>query len=371
MEGDPTPGAYCNNLSRIAAVGSTGMLDLGDKTASTSDGKHYSDLILGSGYWGQQNKLPIGYISALGMGLDCDPQKTWGVVGLLHLFQKTNKLLFFSPQRVGLTREEKEKLILGLKDEFAHHGFTLFWSDKWAAAVVSLDRKISVTSTPLEVLEGQSFFDCLPSGDGASTIISLVTTGQMLLARDEVNKQREKNNLLPLNTPWIWGVDQGNKRVADRYPKTVNGGLWSSDVLVAGLGCLAGLQTACIDENTGMDSKTIEQVADVGLQKDAIIHFKTPAQLARLGMLPERQARLEQIDKQFLNPLFAQIAKAGGKITVTTSAKLDKEGKSVASSVPWVTAQGDSLLRKKRFWNRQSLDSGAVMSLDKFSCEWV
>ncbi|MBF0446013.1 MAG: hypothetical protein HQL68_10530, partial [Magnetococcales bacterium] len=129
-------------------------------------------------------------------------------------------------------------------------------------------------------------------------------------------------------------------------------------------------QTICIDEKKAVDSKTIEQIVTVGLKQNAVIHFQTPAQLARLGMLPQRQVRLEKIDKQFLTPLAEKLAGAGGKITVTTSAKLDKEGIPVAGSVPWLAAQGVDLLRKKRFWHRQSLDRGVEMPIEKFSCEW-
>jgi hypothetical protein len=371
MEGDPATGAYCNNLTRMAAVGSSGRVDLGKLASYPHEGVVYSDLLLGPDVWDSDKKLPLGYLAALGVGLDPDPKKTWALVGLLHLFQKTNKLLFFSPQRVGLTRSEKKQLILGLKDEFTHHGFAVNWSEEWATAVISVDRDVSVTSAPLAVLEGQSFFDCLPKGADANTIISLVTTGQMLLARDKVNKQREKNNLLALNTPWIWGVGRSDSKVTDTYPKTDKGGLWSSDAVVAGLGRLAGLESATIDENSGVDAKTIEQIVSAGSKGVAVIHFQTPAQLARLGMLPERKARLEQIDKQFLTPLATKLAGAGGKLTLTTCAKLDKEGKPVAGSVPWVGVQGDELLRKKRFWHRQSMDTGVEMPIDKFSCEWV
>ncbi|MBF0384033.1 MAG: hypothetical protein HQL69_23710 [Magnetococcales bacterium] len=369
MEGDPATGAYCKNVTRLAAVASTGRVDLAQKAASPDEGVVYSDLLLGPDYWGESQKLPLGYLAALGMGLQPDPQKSWGVVGLLHLFQKTNKLLFFSPERVGLGVEEKEQLILGLQDEFAHHGFTIHWVKEWATAVVSADGNFEVSSLPLATLEGQSFFDCLPQGKDANSLVSLVTTGQMLLARDAINNKRKKKELLPLNTPWLWGVGRCKNNIAQKVTDTNRGCLWSSDAIVAGLGRLAGLQTACIDEKNGVDSATIAKIANFSQSGLAVIHFQTPTKFARLGMLEQRQSRLQQIDEHFITPLVEKLAGVGEKLTITTSATLDKEGQPVAGFVPWVAAHGEKLIQKKRFWHRNSIDSGAEMEIEQFNGE--
>jgi hypothetical protein len=372
VEGDPSPGAYCHDLNRLAAVGSCGQVDFGPELVSPELGNVYSDILLGLDVWGTKKTLPLGCISAYGMGLDFDLNlnRTWAALGLLHLFPKANKLLFLSPSRVGLSSGEKKQLILGLEEEFNHQGWTIHWSDMWEAAVASVDGELDVISYPLDILEGQSFFDCLPKGSDANTLISLVTTGQMLLAREPLNKEREKNRLLPLNTPWIWGVGRGDGLMEKMLSVAKNGVLWSSDSVVAGLGRLAGFEANFLDEKNGLDPSKLKQIAQVGIESSAVIHFKTPALLARLGMLPERQARLERIDRQFIAPLAKELAGAGGKLVVTTPVGLDKEGLPVVGSVPWVSAQSGELTAKKRFWQRKTMGNGVSMVVNQFRSEW-
>ncbi|MBF0358566.1 MAG: hypothetical protein HQL70_08145 [Magnetococcales bacterium] len=370
MEGDPSPGAYCHDLNRMAAVGHCGSVDFGPGSAFPEQGNVYSDILLGVDVWGVNKTLPLGFISAYGMGLDPDLSRTWAALGLLHLFPKANKLLFLSPYRVGLSSREKKQLILGLQEEFNHQGWTVHWSDEWGAAVVSVDDDLDVVSSPLDVLEGQSFFDCLPQGSDANNLLSLVTTGQMLLAREPLNKEREKKRLLPLNTPWLWGVARGGDQMENMLSVAESGTLWSSDSVVAGLGRLAGFVSSFLDEKNGLDVSELKKITQCGVDGNAVIHFKTPAMLARLGLLPERQARLEQIDKQFIAPLAKEMAGLGGKMVVVTPVALDKEGLPVVGSVPWVSAQDRELTAKKRFWQRKAMGSGEPIEVKLFRSEW-
>jgi hypothetical protein len=371
MEGDSSPWSYCPDIIRLAAVGSGGILDLGPESACPEQGLVYRDILLEGRGGLPEKELPLGCLSALGLGINPDPQKNWASVALVHLFQKTNKLLFLSPERVGLTVDEKMRLLSGLEEEFNHQGWELHCSKEWGSAVISADNELSASCAPISILEGESFFSSLPQGADANNLLSLVTTGQMILARDPVNQQREKQQLLPLNSPWIWGLSKGNERLSSQLKAATQGRIWSSDSMVAGLGRLAGFAPAPLDEKNGLDSEWIEQVAQVASKAIAVVHFQTPAQLARMGMLEERQARLQQIDRQFITPLAARLSGEGGGLFVTTPAQLGKEGKPVIGAVPWLAARGRELVRKKRFWHRKTLGNGPSITANLFRKEWA
>ena len=370
MAGDPAGAVYCPEIGRMAAVGRGGSMDLGQDASHPERGLLHLDLLLGRETLpAALKKLPLGYLGALGMGFEPDPEKTWAALGLLHLFQKTNKLLFLSPERVGLQPAEKKALIACLQEELQHQGWNLHWSDVWGGAVISSEQELLVDSAHIGILEGESFFEQLPQGLNANTMLALITTGQMLLVRDKTNLEREKKQLLPLNSPWLWGVGRGDTQQFAKLGDLNRGNIWSKDAVVAGLGRMAGLQPEYLDEQHGFTEELIEKATQVSAQgKRVVLHLQSPAQLARMGMLEARQERLTQIDRQLIAPLASRLAEQGGKVVITTTTLLDAEGKSTTGVVPWLVAEGAALERKKnfwRFWQKRALGEGERITVKK------
>ncbi|MBF0455705.1 MAG: hypothetical protein HQL72_12920 [Magnetococcales bacterium] len=371
MEGDTAPGIFTPDVVRMAAVGQSGVLDLGTDSAHPERGDIYRNLLLGQDEAETPAALPLGYLSALGFGLDPDPKKSWASLGLMHLFQKANKLLFLPPDRVGLSVEEKRGLIEALKSEFAQQGWLVHYSEAWGKAVISSEQTLSARATAPSLLEGASFHDFLPQGEDASQLLSLVTTGQMLLAREPLNRQREAEQRLPLNTPWVWGVGTGEEYRCPPLSVGRTGCAWSGDPVVAGLARLSGLHPNHLDEQQGIQLAWVEEVAEVALRERAVVHFQAPARLARLGLLPERQALLEEINHRFLSPLSERLAQGGGQLTLGTPARLNKVGQPIIAPVPWLSIRGEAMRGKQRFWHRKKLGEGEPITVTQFCEEWT
>ncbi len=369
MASDPSPAAFCPQVTRLAAVGKRGLWEPGPDSVNPERGLTHGAILCGDGDGWLSGELPLGYLAALGMGLSPDEKKSWAVLELMHLFQKTNKLLFFSPERVGLTQEEKKSLLLELEDEFCHQEFQMHWSDEWGSAVISTARDLSAQCLPAAVLDGESFFESMPVGDDANELLALITTGQMLLARAEVNRAREKRRDLPLNTPWVWGLGRGfgnlpgNDGVVSKQGRAL-----SSDPVFAGLARLAGFAPGFFDEGTEPESDLMEHLLSSG---NGVIHFRTPALLARLGLVDERRQRLQEIDSRFIAPLAARLGADGGKLLITTPARLNELGRPETAAVPWLVAQGSELRRKKRFWHNRKLAAGPSIAVGDLHREWT
>ncbi|MBF0448755.1 MAG: hypothetical protein HQL67_11185 [Magnetococcales bacterium] len=372
MDGDPSLDSSLPELARLVAVGQGGTVLFGEDSATPESGQVFRQLLLGTKRSESLPPLGLGYLSALGMGLNPSPGKTWACLELMHLFQKTNKLLFFPPERVGLSPTEKCGLLQCLKAEFQEQGWSLHWSEDYHEAVLSSSAPCQAEVPSCAILDGESFSDFLPRGPDANRLLALVTTGQMLLSREPINQQRIQQQKLPLNTPWIWGLAPGEPNLD--IPVVVSDGrkqVWSSNPIFSGLARLAGFGPHWFDELDLMNQSEMARWLDVAKNGCGVIHFNRPAHLARLGLLSERQEILRQIDQRVLAPLAAQMAEAGGPLIVTCSAVLDSMGKPLAGPVPWLRVAGKGLRAKKRFWHRRTLSDGQPFSVSQFRREWM
>ncbi|MBF0446647.1 MAG: hypothetical protein HQL67_00455 [Magnetococcales bacterium] len=372
MDGDPPLESSMPELARLVAVGQGGTVSFGNDSSTPESGQVYRQLLLGPERSKSLPLLGLGYLSALGLGLNPDPGRTWACLELMHLFQKTNKLLFFPPERVGLSPTEKSGLLRCLEAEFQAQGWSLHWSEDYGEAVLSSSTPCQAEVASCTLLDGGSFYDFLPRGIDANRLLALVTTGQMLLSQEPINRQRIQQQKLPLNTPWVWGLAPGDPNLdipalLPDDPKQV----WSSNPSFSGLARLAGFWPNCFDEVALTNQLERVRLLDVAKSGCGVIHFNRPAHLARLGLMSERQDLLRQIDQQVLAYVAAQLAEGGGPLVVSCSATLDRVGKPLVGPVPWLRVAGKGLGAKKRFWHRRTLFDGQLFSVSQFRREWM
>lgn len=89
-------------------------------------------------------------------------------------------------------------------------------------------------TTPLDSIVGKDILPYMPTGDDRINIIQLMNDIQMTLHASDVNKRREQEKELPINSVWFWGYGELPK-IIDRHWSFVA----SDEMLAKGLSMIA------------------------------------------------------------------------------------------------------------------------------------
>lgn len=375
-------------LHRLAAIGQTGQLSFTDQSREPEEGFPYFDLF-GYGQTTEESEerdLPLGYLTALARAdragmREPDPTHTYGCLGFTHLYKKRSDLVFLSPERTGQTYEECRLLTETFQTDLQEEGWSIHDPDRedlpsWQRrpATVVLSRApsaspIRVRTRSLACLEGDSFRRSQPIGLYAKRLIQLLTNGQLAVSRHPLNVERHRTGRVPLNTPWIWGVDRGDGLVSN-VATVVKGCCWTAHPVMAGLARARGFQHNPFDESDDF-SPLIDPILNALVSGPVMVHLHWPAFLARHGLMEERRAFLQRMHEQLFIPLVQGMIPIKKSLLLTSSYALTPEGRGENRPVPWVVAAGGILAKKKMFWHRGVLGRGVALPLDRFRTLWL
>lgn len=356
-------------MDRLAATGRTGRLDCIGDPGFELFGHTAPE------WSGSEPDLPLGYAVALGLAEQSgggwpDPNRTWCCLGFTHLYTKQNDLIFLSAERTGQSREECWALVDALLPDLEEAGWLLYPPSRHGlygvpvfSRAATLAPPAVVHALPLDALEGQSFRKRSPSGPYASTLISLLTVGQMILARHPINLERQRLGRLPLNTPWMWGVGSGE--VCAPVSQSYRGICWTAQPVWAGLASAGGFTVELLDEQADFTAllTPIQQAATSGV---ALVHLALPTLLARHGLLEPRQTYLQRVNDQLLEPLAHLLAQTKERLVIAATFAGTTETQGDPTPLLWVMASGRALTRNRYFWHRGRLGVGPVLNPDLF-----
>jgi hypothetical protein len=93
---------------------------------------------------------------------------------------------------------------------------------------------LKLRTTPLDSIVGKDILPYMPSGDDRINLIQLMNDIQMTLHDSDVNKKREQEKALPINSVWFWGYGELPK-IIDRHWSFIV----SDEMLAKGLSMIA------------------------------------------------------------------------------------------------------------------------------------
>ncbi|MBF0191836.1 MAG: hypothetical protein HQL99_11965 [Magnetococcales bacterium] len=358
--GDPSPGVGSSTLARWAARGSTGTVVLPRGVRGVS-----WDLLLP----GAPEVVPasLGYLTALGAGLDPDPDHLWALLDFVHLRQIRDRLIFATSGPALPSPAERVVLVQAMGDALKEAGWRLHPLPETldGPLLISTPHPLVTHTIPLEELEGASFLDRQPSGPDGLALLALLTHGQMVLARHPLNRQRGLERQPPLNTPWIWGIGTG--RVGGACPSVVSGGVcvssrpeWAG--VARGAGFAVQLAPAVPDAAFFEAFLTrVEQAEAV----PGVLYLHAPTRLLRSGGREERLAWLKGLDDHLLAPLATRLAAGGGRVLVVG------DGASGTPQGVWARVQGRQLIARPWFWSRRVLGQGKSLDCHGLRSAWL
>ncbi|MBF0125375.1 MAG: hypothetical protein HQL60_08565 [Magnetococcales bacterium] len=308
--------------------------------------------------------LPLGWLQARSSGITAE-RGCWCRLQFTHLYRQRDELLLMSPWRTGQTVAECQELATAVASEWQQRGWTVHVGSG-GQLLLSTERACQVRTVPLERLERQSLATNLPSGRDGWLLHQLLVTGQMVLARHEINRQRTAAGRMALNTPWLSGVGSavvGKPDITSVAPFAHPGCCWTAAPVVAGLARLAGYRTVLLSAEEDEIPQRLDKMLSDGHDGCCVLHLTTPALLARHGLQQQRRERLAWIDERVLRPLTELLHSGGDRLTVCGGYAVNEEGLGTPATVPYASAMGRQLQRKPAFWQRSGLGRGKTVDM--------
>ncbi|MDR3687822.1 MAG: hypothetical protein P4L46_00485 [Fimbriimonas sp.] len=191
------------------------------------------------------------------------------------------------------------------------------------------------TTSPTDV-NGKSYRDHLPQGDGETVLKRLIDDSVNLLGELDINKRRVEDGLPPLNVLWPWG--QGvrtpvpNLAIRRGEPASVE----SVSLRLAGLTRLAGYRH--VDRaKVGQLLKTqLRSIADRCLSRQlSIIYLDVATDLRTNGMAEELDWFIREVDRELVRPLLSDLPRSSARLTLIAASmeQVNADGPIPASAI--------------------------------------
>ena len=131
-------------------------------------------------------------------------ETVWLRADPVHLRAERRGLYLFDGDFLDLSRSEAEALIAALDDFFAADGLRLHLgaAQRWYLA---LPPATEIQTSTLAAVRGADIREYLPRGPNGLYWHRLLNEIQMLLHDHTVNRAREEQNVLTINSLWLWG----------------------------------------------------------------------------------------------------------------------------------------------------------------------
>lgn len=137
-----------------------------------------------------------------------DEQATDGIwmrADPVHLAADQAGLILMDNQAFTIDRHDALVLAADLRQLFADHGLALEAPDtrRW---YLKLEKLPELVTMPIHEVTGRDINYFMPTGKDSAMWIGLLNEVQMMLHNNAINKRREANHELTVNSVWFWGA---------------------------------------------------------------------------------------------------------------------------------------------------------------------
>jgi hypothetical protein len=175
---------------------------------------------------------PVAAISRLSDD-DQHPEGLWLRADPVHVSADRDGLILIDNNRFTLNQRDALALAADINLLFEPYGISIEVpvSTRWYLRVHE-DYKLK--TVPIDSIVGKDILPFMPTGDDRINVIQLMNDIQMTLHNSDVNKRREQEKELPINSVWFWGYGELPK-IIDRQWSFVT----SDEMLAKGLSMIA------------------------------------------------------------------------------------------------------------------------------------
>ena len=150
--------------------------------------------------------LPIAPLTRLVDGVD-RPEGVWVRADPVYLAAGRSGLVLFPPAKLSLTQHDAVVLAATLEEVFREKGWALEvpFTNRW---YLRLPHVPAIRTTEIDYVVGREIRHFMPEGQDKDEWITLLNEVQMVLHECDLNLEREKRGLYPVNSLWFWGAGE-------------------------------------------------------------------------------------------------------------------------------------------------------------------
>lgn len=321
-------------MKSIVVIGD-GMADwpldeLGGKTPLMVAKKPHMDFMASRGFTGKVLTVPQGFspasdvacmsifgydpskyytgrapIEAYAMGIRMDEADVVFRCNLVYLDVRLPTVVMGDYSAGHITTDEARSLVSDLQSTFGNEQFRFYPGVSYRHILVWKGGKTGMETTPPHDILEKEVIDHMPRGEGAETIVKLMSDSQLLLKDHPVNRARLARSSFPANSIWLWGQGRKPYFPAFREKYGASGAVVAAVDLVKGIGALAGFDTPHIEGATGYLDTDYGAKARAALElldgHDVVyVHIEAPDEASHGGMTAEKIRAIERIDHDVL-----------------------------------------------------------------------
>ncbi|HIF51424.1 MAG TPA: hypothetical protein EYQ42_07870 [Thiotrichaceae bacterium] len=205
----------------------------------------------------EQGDHPVAAISRLSDD-NQHPEGLWLRADPVHVSADRDGLILIDSNQFVLNQRDALALAADINKLLEPHGVNLEVPDpyRW---YLKVHEDYKLKTTPVDSVAGRDILPFMPSGEDKVKLIQLMNDIQMTLHDSDVNKRREQEKTLPINSVWFWGYGKLPK-IIERHWSFVA----SDEILAKGLSMVAATPFEVLPE-------TYNEITDKGSNYNGLI----------------------------------------------------------------------------------------------------
>jgi len=246
------------------------------------------------------------------------PQGLWLRADPVHVSADRDGLILIDNNRFNLNQRDALALAADINLLFEAYGISLEVPVpyRWYLRV---NEDYKLKTVPVDSIVGKDILPFMPTGDDRINVIQLMNDIQMTLHDSDVNKRREQEKELPINSVWFWGYGELPK-IIERHWSFV----MSDEMLAKGLSMIAATPFEELPENYNL-------IKDKGSSYNGLIVVNSFQKFSYYHDLEGWLEALLYFESNWFAPLLAALKnKQFDKLTIRTdvnSITIDKSSR--------------------------------------------
>ena len=310
----PLQCAFTPHLDQISAEGTIGLVDT--IPAGLTPGSDVANLSV-LGYDPLHTYTGRGPLEAASMGIKLGPNDIAYRCNLVTIGNKDTDNACMDDFTAGhISTKESREIILDINKAIGSSQYQFFPGVGYRHLFVWRNANGSPETTPPHDITGKTIVSCLPRGNFAEEIKSVMLKAGEILNNHQINAQRLKNGKKPANSIWLWGQGRTPQITPLTQKYGLQGGMISAVDLLNGIGVFAGLKVTRVEGATGYIDTNYEGKAKTAL--DALkfmdfifVHLEAPDEMGHEGNADGKIQAIESFDEKIVGTILNHIGAFG------------------------------------------------------------
>jgi 2,3-bisphosphoglycerate-independent phosphoglycerate mutase len=257
-------------------------------------------------------------LEAVAMGVALGPDDVAYRLNLVTLLVGVGEVYMDDFSADHITTAEAHQILATLSEKLSEHGVELYPGVSYRHLLVWRNGRDRIRTVPPHDIQGKPIHPYLPEGEGAETLLHLITGSQILLKDHPVNQARREAGKKEANSIWLWGQGRTPKMEKFRELYGVDGAVISAVDLLKGIGRAAGLEALNVPGATGYLDTDYEGKVEAALaaleRSDFVyLHVEAPDEAAHSGKLQDKLQAIADFDARVVGPMRRALDARGGE----------------------------------------------------------